>query len=87
MEGAPHRGTFGNEQWAPIGGLTAKGTDVVETFIDRCIEHTPDVKTRISSAASYLKKIVELSKIWVSNLDLYNRAVELFASLISSLGI
>ena len=84
VEGAPHRGTFGNEQWAPIGSLTAKGTNVVETFIDQYIEHTPDVKTRISSAASYLKKIVELSKIWVSNLDLYNRAVELFASLISS---
>ena len=85
VKGSPSFGTFGDEHWVPIGGLTAEGTTVVKTFIDQCIERTnADLR---SSLTSYLDKIVELGTIWASNSDLYNQAVELFAALLRSLGL
>ena len=83
VKGSPVSGTFGDEHWVPIGGLTAEGTNVVETFIDQCTKRT-NASLR-SSLASYLDKIMELGTIWASNSNLYNQAVELFAALLRSL--
>lgn len=74
----------GIECFTPSGGITGVGMDIVEKFIDGCVESTEKIKNKIiDKTLSTLEKIVELTTIWASNPDLYQQAWELLSSLIS----
>jgi hypothetical protein len=74
----------GIEYFTPNGGITGYGMDVVERFIDGCVENTEKVENKIiDKTLSTLDKIMELATIWTANPDLYQKAWELLSSLIS----
>ena len=79
--GAAHYSDDGVAHYVPTGDITCQGMDVVEKFIDGCVEISK--KTRaISFSLGYLDKITELYKIWASNYGLFQKALELLASII-----
>ena len=82
--GEKHYSDDGVPSYAATGGITSKGIDVVEEFIDRCIEITPLIKEKTIS--SYANKIAELLNLWASNSSLLASALELLFSIIQSAG-
>ena len=52
-----------------------------EKFIDGCVEISKNTRA-ISFSLGYLDKITELYKIWASNYGLFQKALELLASII-----
>ena len=80
VKGSSHYSSNGVEYFAPNGGITGDGIDVVENFIDRCVDGLEN-KT-IEKSLSYMDKILELVSLWSSNLELYQQAWDLLASLI-----
>lgn len=71
------------KHFTPIDGITGKGMDVVERFIDNCVESTKKTKNKIiTNSLSYLEKIAELVILWSNNSDLFQQALEFLANLI-----
>lgn len=83
VQGSIDRSDDGVEYFTPNGGITELGMDIVETFLDGCIENVEKVEHKIiDKTLSYLNKIIELTTIWSTNVDLYQQAWELLSSLI-----
>ena len=84
VEGEIFRDDDGAEFFSPTGGITAKGMDIVEKFIDGCIENIEKTENKIiEKTLSNLEKIMKLVIIWNTNPNLYQQAWELLSSLIS----
>ena len=84
VDGQSHYSTDGIEHITPNGGITGSGMDIVETFIDNCIDDVKKVENKIiDNALSYLDKITELLIIWSKNAELYQNAWELLTNLIN----
>ena len=84
LHGAQHYSWDGVPSYAATGGITSKGIDVVEEFINKCVENTPPIKEK--NLSSYASKISELLNLWASNSDLLASALELLFSSIQSAG-
>lgn len=83
VDGSRHYTTDGVACYTPNGGITGAGMDVVERFIDGCVENIEKTKnTIISTSLSYMEKITELIVIWSNNSDLFQQALEFLSSLI-----
>lgn len=84
VEGQAHHSDDGTEYFTPVGGITGAGMDIVENFIDDCVENAQKATNKIiDNTLSYLNKLVELFTIWTTNIDLYQQAWELLSSLIN----
>lgn len=83
VKGEIHHSDGGTEHFTPNGGIEGLGMDIVETFIDNCVENTEKTtKNVISKSMSYLDKIAELVIIWSNNSDLFYQSLEFLASLL-----
>ena len=86
LKGEVHFGTTNRAKYNPTGGLTSKGIDLVEDFIDQSVEDLEAVNNNASSNAfSHLEKINKLTKIWLQHGNLYRQAADLLANLIAQL--
>lgn len=84
VQGDIDRSDDGIEYFTPNGGITGHGMDIVEIFIDGCVENVEKVENKIiDKTLSNLNKIIELTTIWTTNVDLYQQAWELLSSLIN----
>ena len=83
VEGEIIRSTNGTEHFTPYGGITGTGMDIVEQFIDECVENIEKVENKtIDKSLSFVNKITEITTIWVANADLFQQALDLLALLI-----
>ena len=85
VEGSIHYSDDGAEHFTSNGGITGIGMDIVEQFIDNCIDSIEKTKKNIDKNISYFDKIVELVSIWASNSESYQQAWELLSTLITNL--
>ena len=64
-------------------GMSAKGIDVVERFINEGTENTIKVGQNVlKKSFSYPERIMELITIWGENTELFQQILELLSSLI-----
>ena len=63
-------------------GITGKGMDIVESFVEQCEKDLGKSKKILKKTLSYSEKITELVLIWAENIELYQQAIELLMSLI-----
>ena len=82
LNGEQHHSWDGVPNYVDTGGITSKGIDVVEEFIDMCVEITPLIKEKTIS--SYASKIVELFNLWASNSGLLASALELLPPILQA---
>ena len=82
LRGERHDSDDGVPSYADTGGITPKGIDVVEEFIDRCVEITPRIKEKTGS--NYASKIAELLNLWTSDSGLLASALDLLQSILQS---
>ena len=83
VEGEVHSSDDGTECFTPCGGITGDGMDIVESFIDGCVENIEKVENKVfDKTLSNLNKITELAALWATNRDLYQQAWEFMAQLI-----
>ena len=84
LNGESHFSTDGIEHFSPTGGITEHGLDIVETFVEKCVENVKQSENKIiDKTMSILNTISELVSIWAVNADLYQQAWELLSSLIN----
>jgi len=85
VEASKHYADDGVAVYTPNGGITGSGKDVVEQFIDSCVENTKKTKNKIISVSlSYLEKMGELVTIWSTSSELLQQALELLSRLLGS---
>ena len=84
LKGTIHRSTDGTEHFAPTGGITGHGIDIIENFIDKSVNKIQESGiTFANNAPKHVDKISELIMIWSKNMDLYQSAADFLQSLIS----
>ena len=84
LNGKSRFSTDGIEHFSPTGGITEYGLDIVETFVEKCVENVKQSKNKIiDKTMSIVNTISELVSIWAVNADLYQQAWELLSSIIN----
>ena len=73
----------GQEVAAITGGISAKGIDIVERFVDEGTEHTISAGHMVlKKSLSYPERIMELLTIWGENTELFQQILESLSYLI-----
>jgi len=81
LNGVVHYSDDGVAHYTPNGGITGKGMDIVESFIDKCAKNA-DRTDPIDNSDSYIKKINLLLTIWANNPILNQQSWDILSSLI-----
>ena len=76
----------GTECATPTGGITSDGIDIVEDFVDRCVEEIKNSKNQmIDNSLSTIEKLTELALIWSKHTELYQHALEILNQILIQL--
>ena len=83
LDGRTLRKWNGQEVVSIVDGMSAKGMDVVERFVNEGTEHTISAGHGVlKKSLSYPERIIELITIWGENTELFQQILELLSSLI-----
>ena len=85
LRGEVLRTRNGKEIYVPTGGITGKGQDDVESFLNRCAKDVQQARS-LGPISGYVDKITELFRLLATDPSLLESVLELLSSVLQHVG-